>query len=75
MAPILEGGKNVLDLRARNEAISCMKLKSYLELDPSLRADWCYLADTRLAKHDVKNSRVDPLSHINMFTFLYRASI
>ncbi|KAJ7089499.1 hypothetical protein C8R43DRAFT_829668, partial [Mycena crocata] len=36
-APLAEGGKNLFDLEARNEAIQLMKLKSYLELDPEKR--------------------------------------
>jgi hypothetical protein len=48
MAPIEEGGKNMLDLRARNDASSLMKLKSFLELDPESRATWAYQADARL---------------------------
>ncbi|KAJ7851353.1 hypothetical protein B0H13DRAFT_2360191 [Mycena leptocephala] len=44
-----------------------MKLKSSLELDPAKRAAWCYVIDARLAKHDLKNPKVDKDSHINPF--------
>ncbi|KAJ7131491.1 hypothetical protein C8R43DRAFT_837046, partial [Mycena crocata] len=66
-APIDEGGKNIFDLEARNQAIQLMKLKSYLELDPSKRATWAYLTDKRLARHDKGVSSVRPGVHVNMF--------
>jgi hypothetical protein len=67
LAPISSGGKNMFDLTARNQAIQVMKLKSYLELDPSKRAAWCYVVDARLAKHDLKSPKVDKGAHINPF--------
>ncbi|KAJ7157686.1 hypothetical protein C8R43DRAFT_883162 [Mycena crocata] len=50
MAPRLQGGKNMLDLKARNDALQIMKLKTYLDLDHKTRATWCYLADQRLRR-------------------------
>ncbi|KAJ7125859.1 hypothetical protein C8R46DRAFT_832846, partial [Mycena filopes] len=67
-APIEEGGKNLFDLEARNDAIQLMRLKSYLELDPTKRATWAYVTDVRLANHDKKTSKVADGSHVNMFT-------
>jgi hypothetical protein len=49
----------MFNLTARNQAIQVMKLKSYLELDPSKRAAWCYIVDARFTKHDLKNLKVD----------------
>ncbi|KAJ7658390.1 hypothetical protein DFH06DRAFT_1196761 [Mycena polygramma] len=68
LAPISEGGKNLFDLTARNEAIQIMKLKSYLEMDPALRATWAFVTDERLAMHDRKTSNVAKGSHVNTFT-------
>ncbi|KAJ6448859.1 hypothetical protein C8R47DRAFT_1265647 [Mycena vitilis] len=67
MAPVADGGKNLLDLRSRNDAIQIMKLQSYLELRSSERATWGFIADSVLEKRDVKDSAVDANSHINMF--------
>jgi hypothetical protein len=47
-APIQEGGRNVLDLEARNQAIDIMWLKSYLDLGPD-RALWAYVQDANFA--------------------------
>ena len=33
LAPLEEGGKNMFDIEARNEAIHIMTLKSYLEME------------------------------------------
>ncbi|KAJ6449442.1 hypothetical protein C8R47DRAFT_999215, partial [Mycena vitilis] len=59
MAPREAGGKNLLDLKSRNEALQVMKLKSYLELDPNERASWAYLCDRRLEKILTKDSNAD----------------
>ncbi|KAJ7150818.1 hypothetical protein C8R43DRAFT_951252 [Mycena crocata] len=67
-APIAEGGKNLFDIEARNDAIQLMKLKTYLELDPEKRATWAFASDVRLAKHDLKTSKVQEGVHVNMFT-------
>ncbi|KAJ7775427.1 hypothetical protein B0H16DRAFT_1713013 [Mycena metata] len=52
MATIADGGKNLLDLKARNEAIQLMKLKSYLNLGPE-RAIWGYIADSNFELNNV----------------------
>ena len=47
--PRAEGGLNLLDLQARNEAIELIWAKEYLALGQS-RPRWAYLADTLLAR-------------------------
>ena len=42
--PIEEGGLNLLDLKARNEAIEIVWLKSYLDLSPT-RPTWAIVTD------------------------------
>ncbi|KAJ7609549.1 hypothetical protein DFH06DRAFT_933083, partial [Mycena polygramma] len=49
LAPIEEGGKNMFDLQARNEAIQIMTLQSFLESDPDKRATWAFFGDKLLA--------------------------
>jgi hypothetical protein len=46
---ILEGGKQILDIPTRNEAIDLWNLQSYLAQGPQ-RALWCYLVDFILMK-------------------------
>ncbi|KAJ7761285.1 hypothetical protein B0H14DRAFT_2403749 [Mycena olivaceomarginata] len=41
---ISEGGKQILDISARNEAIDLWNLQSYLKQGPE-RASWCYFVD------------------------------
>ncbi|KAJ7238108.1 hypothetical protein B0H12DRAFT_1025980 [Mycena haematopus] len=74
VAPIEAGGKNLLDLKARNDAIQIMKLKTYLELDPEMRTTWGYIVDARLQNADVKSSNVDAKSYANMFLQTWRAN-
>ncbi|KAJ7643413.1 hypothetical protein DFH06DRAFT_999143, partial [Mycena polygramma] len=71
MAPIEVGGKKMLDLEARNEAIVLMKLKSYLNLDPKSRATWGYVADKQIQRYAKQSSTVDKLSYENMFIQRY----
>ncbi|KAJ7676735.1 hypothetical protein DFH06DRAFT_976818, partial [Mycena polygramma] len=47
-APIEMGGRNLLDIVARNEAISATWLKSYLDIGPT-RPLWGFAADEYLA--------------------------
>ncbi|KAF8977802.1 hypothetical protein BDQ17DRAFT_1181091, partial [Cyathus striatus] len=47
--PADEGGHNLLDLKAQNEAIELMKLRTYTEPDPLWHAPWTRLADHTLA--------------------------
>ncbi|KAJ7062438.1 hypothetical protein B0H15DRAFT_807887 [Mycena belliarum] len=67
LAPITKGGRKMLDIEARNDAIHIMTLKSYLELNETARAAWCSFADKIFANHDKSASTVQPGSHINQF--------
>jgi hypothetical protein len=66
MAPREVGGKNLLDLNARN-ALQLMKLKTYLELDSDNRATWASLLDRHLQKIATIDSRADEESLVNSF--------
>jgi hypothetical protein len=68
LAPIRDGGKNMFDLTARNEALVIMKLQGYLELDPDKRATWAFVTDSKFATHDRRTLNVAAGSHVNMFT-------
>jgi hypothetical protein len=68
LAPIKDGGKNMFDLTAQTEALVIMKLQGYLELDPSKRATWAFVTDSKFATHDRRTSNVATGSHVNMFT-------
>ncbi|KAJ3964452.1 hypothetical protein EV361DRAFT_873992 [Lentinula raphanica] len=48
-APIKKGGRNLLDLLARNEAITVTWIQSYLDLSEN-RATWAYVADALIAR-------------------------
>jgi exonuclease III len=47
-APFEQGGRCLLDIMSRNEAIAVMWLKSYLNFGPG-RPDWAYAADSIIA--------------------------
>ncbi|KAJ8455816.1 hypothetical protein ONZ51_g12320 [Trametes cubensis] len=67
MLPVSQGGLNMLDIKARNEAIELMWLKTYLNLSEN-RPDWAYLADILIAKAIMAESRcVDADARINTF--------
>ncbi|CAK5281301.1 unnamed protein product [Mycena citricolor] len=65
--PTRQGGKNLLDLEARNDALTVLKLQSFLDLNPMTRADWGYFADSRLEQAATKTSRMDDESFDNLF--------
>ncbi|KAJ3846659.1 hypothetical protein EV368DRAFT_52475 [Lentinula lateritia] len=66
-APIEEGGRQVLDLLARNEAIMVIWLQMYLDMSPE-RATWAYVVDALIAHHVPKTyDNIDELSKINIF--------
>ncbi|KAJ7126526.1 hypothetical protein C8R43DRAFT_897802 [Mycena crocata] len=67
MAPRAQGGKKMLDLRARNDALQLMKLKTYLDLDPETRATWCFLTDRRLQKIVTDPTSFDAPALVNCF--------
>ena len=54
--PITKGGKRVLDIKARNEAIELMKVKSYLNFGPE-RPRWAKVADTLIAENMPKGQQ------------------
>jgi ribonuclease HI len=55
-APFEQGGRCLLDITSRNEAIAIMWLKSYLNLGPN-RPDWAYAADSIIALNPPANQR------------------
>ncbi|CAK5271126.1 unnamed protein product [Mycena citricolor] len=65
--PVNHGGKNLLDLEARNDALTVLKLQSFLDLNPKTRADWGHFADSRLEQAVTKTSRMDIESFDNLF--------
>ncbi|KAJ3832003.1 hypothetical protein F5878DRAFT_548785, partial [Lentinula raphanica] len=66
-APIAEGGRQLLDLLARNEAILVTWLRSYLNLNEN-RATWTYIADAILAHHvPSKFANLEERDKINTF--------
>ncbi|PPQ81141.1 hypothetical protein CVT26_011105, partial [Gymnopilus dilepis] len=65
--PISQGGKKVLDITARNEAIELMKLKTYLDLSPT-RPRWAYIADELIVRNSPSSeNRIDNLLKKNIF--------
>ncbi|KAJ3931030.1 MAG: hypothetical protein NXY57DRAFT_896901, partial [Lentinula lateritia] len=66
-APIEMGGRQILDLLSRNEAITVTWLQSYLDMSPD-RATWAYVADALIAHHTPKTyDNIDDVSKINIF--------
>jgi exonuclease III len=66
-APIEVGGRAVLDIKSRNEAISVMWLKSYLSFGPS-RPTWALVADALMAaKVPVSERNVEVGMRKNIF--------
>jgi hypothetical protein len=65
-APSDAGGKNLLDIVARNEAIAVTWLKTYLSFGPD-RPLWCFVADELLAKKAVGAEYVDEAMRINTY--------
>ncbi|KAI0669897.1 hypothetical protein C8Q78DRAFT_1070352 [Trametes maxima] len=66
-APIEAGGLNLLNIKARNEAIDIMWLKEYLKIGGK-RAPWTAVADNLLAKAvAAKHRNVEPVARINSF--------
>ncbi|KAJ7668711.1 hypothetical protein DFH06DRAFT_982898, partial [Mycena polygramma] len=66
-APSEIGGKNLLDIIARNEAITVTWLKTYLSFGPE-RPLWCFVADELLAKKAVgADINVDETMRLNAY--------
>ncbi|KAL0563346.1 hypothetical protein V5O48_018723, partial [Marasmius crinis-equi] len=73
--PLTEGGKNMLDLIARNEAIVIMWLKSYLNFG-SERPTWAYFADSIIAEHILNYGvEVDESARMNAFLQSWKTSV
>jgi len=54
--PISKGGKKILDIKSRNEAIELMKIKSYLNFSPE-HPRWAKVADMLIAEISLKASK------------------
>ncbi|KAJ3911874.1 hypothetical protein F5877DRAFT_29279, partial [Lentinula edodes] len=66
-APFKDGGRQILDLLTRNEAIMVTWLRTYLDMSPD-RATWAYVADALIAHHTPKTyENIDDFSKINIF--------
>ncbi|KAG9220267.1 hypothetical protein CCMSSC00406_0006332 [Pleurotus cornucopiae] len=73
-APRAVGGKGLLDIRARNEAIEIMKLKSYLQLDEK-RPTWTRFADGILAGNVPKSmDKIPEEVRLNCFLQSWKSS-
>lgn len=65
-APPDQGGINLLNINARNEAIDLMWLKSYLNFSEE-RADWAIIADILIEKSIAKSSKINKDLTINAY--------
>ncbi|KAJ7673856.1 hypothetical protein DFH06DRAFT_978680, partial [Mycena polygramma] len=73
-APVAEGGRDLLDIEARNQAIDVMWLKEYLNLGPD-RALWGYFADAIFAHNVPKTEKnVDTKVRVNPFLQSYKTA-
>lgn len=67
MSDIKLGGKQILDIVARNEAIDLWNLKLYLTLGPD-RPSWCYLVDFLLCNYlETSYLNYQPGQIVNIF--------
>ncbi|KAJ7573789.1 hypothetical protein C8J56DRAFT_804032, partial [Mycena floridula] len=74
-APISQGGKKMLNISIRNEAINLKRLLTYLRDDPD-RPAWAFIADTLIRNHRLKvRATEDPITCSNMFLESWRANI
>jgi exonuclease III len=65
--PLLEGGKKILDIKARNEAIQLTWLQTYLSPRES-RPKWAYVADEIIKSNTPKaKANMDAKAAINCF--------
>ncbi|EIW58569.1 uncharacterized protein TRAVEDRAFT_106149, partial [Trametes versicolor FP-101664 SS1] len=72
--PINKGGLNLLDIRARNDAINLMWLRTYLGIGLK-RPVWTHLADALLAKAIASDSRnIEPAARVNTFLQTWNVS-
>jgi ribonuclease HI/exonuclease III len=73
-APIEVGGRKVLDLPARNDAIYLTWLRSYLDLRMSHRPKWAFAADAIFARNAVSQDSTINLS-LRLNPFLQRWTV
>src|SRR5436190_9793629 len=64
--PQNEGGKKLLNIEARNEAIQLTWLKSYLQMDYN-RPTWTYIADELINSKIPNKPNIDRMSRTNIF--------
>lgn len=70
--PFNEGGRAVVDIRARKKVIDVMWLKSYLSSGPD-RPQWAYLADALMASNTLKTEEnVDDRVKVSSFLQTWR---
>ena len=63
---ILEGGKKILNIHARNDAIELMKCKTYLNFGKD-RPEWALIADRLIANCITDTQKIDRSSAVNIF--------
>ncbi|KAJ7626815.1 hypothetical protein FB45DRAFT_673790, partial [Roridomyces roridus] len=63
-----EGGRDLLSIKDRNEAIELKNLRDFLTREGRERAKWSALANGRLRKEVQGNTTVDPKVRDNPFT-------
>ena len=64
----IDGGKKILDIQARNDAIDLMRLKSYLRLDDT-HPRWAKVADILISRNIPKSQNI-PIDTSRVNTFL-----
>jgi len=62
---IPEGGKKILNIQARNDAIELMKCKTYLNFSEN-RPDWALIADQLIANCITDTQKTDQSSTVNI---------
>ena len=66
LAPANMGGRNILDISARNEAIQMVWLKKYLDFSEA-RAQWAKVADSLYSHYAPRNEMFSPELKISPF--------
>ncbi|KAJ7145421.1 hypothetical protein C8R43DRAFT_837007, partial [Mycena crocata] len=73
-APVCKGGRDLLDLESRNQAIDVMWLKKYLNIGPDC-AIWGYVVDAIFAVRTPDNQKgVDKTVRVNPFLQSWKPS-
>ncbi|KAF9554105.1 hypothetical protein CPC08DRAFT_644739 [Agrocybe pediades] len=65
-APVEAGGKGLLDIKARNEAIELVKVRTYLS-KPENRPRWAFVADRLIAQSSPLSQNVSDDLKVNPF--------